>query len=141
MRSIDTPHEIDFLSVSSYGNSTQSSGRVRLLHDLSQGLDGRHVILVEDIVDTGRTLAYLLEYLKLRNATSIRVCALIDKDVPGDRLAADYVGFHIPNRFVIGYGMDLVGQYRNLPFVGAIPDELVAEIAERERHAPDVAPE
>ena len=136
MRAVRTPHEIDFLSVSSYGNSTESSGRVRLLHDLSQEVGGRHVVLVEDIVDTGRTLSYLQDYLRLRNAVSIRVCTLIDKEVPGDReVHADYVGFRIPNRFVIGYGMDLAGRYRNLPFVGAIPDELVAEIAERERSA------
>ncbi len=132
MRAIEVPHAIDFLSVSSYGESTQSSGRVRLLHDLSAALAGRHVLLVEDIVDTGRTLAYLLEYLRLREAASIRVCALIDKEIAGERrVEADFVGFTIPDRFVIGYGMDLGEKFRQLPYIAALPDALAREIAER----------
>lgn len=130
MRSISIPHEIDFLSVSSYGNSTRSSGRVRLLHDLSQEVSGRHVLLVEDIIDTGRTLTYLLEYLRLRNTASVQVCALVRKEVPAPpQFDVDLIGFTIPNRFVIGYGMDLAGHYRQLPFVAAIPDELAATLA------------
>ena len=130
MRAISIPHEIDFLSVSSYGDGTRSSGRVRLLHDLSREITGRHVLLVEDIIDTGRTLAYLLEYLQLRQPASLRVCALIHKDIAEPReVAADFTGFQIPDRFVIGYGMDLAERYRNLPFVGAIPEALVEAVA------------
>ncbi|MGD8396644.1 MAG: hypoxanthine phosphoribosyltransferase [Candidatus Eiseniibacteriota bacterium] len=129
MRAITVPHEIDFLSVSSYGDATQSSGRVRLLHDLSQEISGRHLLIVEDIIDTGRTLAYLLDYLRLRNTASIRVCALVQKEIPTRRVSADLVGFTIPNRYVIGYGMDLAGHYRHLPFIGAIPDHLAASFA------------
>lgn len=127
MRTITIPHEIDFLSVSSYGNSTRSSGRVRLLHDLSQEVSGRHVLLVEDIIDTGRTLAYLLDYLRLRDTASLQVCALVQKDIAARQTNADMVGFTIPNRFVVGYGMDLAGHYRHLPFIGAIAEETAAK--------------
>jgi hypoxanthine phosphoribosyltransferase len=121
IRSVSTPHEIDFLAVTSYGARTTSSGRVRLLHDLSAEVRGRDVLLVEDIVDTGRTLRYLLDYLELRGPATLRVCALLLKptaDPPA--VEPDIVGFHIPNRFVIGYGMDLAGQHRNLPFIAAL---------------------
>jgi hypoxanthine phosphoribosyltransferase len=130
MRSISIPHEIDFLSVSSYGNSTKSSGRVRLLHDLSQEVSGRHVLLIEDIIDTGGTLAYLLDYLRLRNTASIQVCALVQKDIPSRKVEADLIGFTIPNRYVIGYGMDLAGHYRHLPFIGMISEEQAAAFAQ-----------
>jgi hypoxanthine phosphoribosyltransferase len=131
IRAISIPHEIDFLSVSSYGSSTRSSGRVRLLHDLSQEVGGRHVLLVEDIIDTGRTLAYLLDYLRLRNTASLRVCALVEKEIPGPReVEADLVGFTIPNRFVVGYGMDLAGHHRNLRFIGAIDDDLAGALVD-----------
>jgi hypoxanthine phosphoribosyltransferase len=121
IRSVSTPHEIDFLAVTSYGARTTSSGRVRLLHDLSAEVRGRDVLLVEDIVDTGLTLRYLLDYLELRGPATLRVCALLQKptaDPPA--VEPDLVGFRIPNRFVIGYGMDLAGQYRNLPFIAAV---------------------
>jgi hypoxanthine phosphoribosyltransferase len=134
MRSITTPHEIDFLSVSSYGNRTHSSGHVRLLHDLSLEISGRHVLLVEDIVDTGGTLAYLMDYLRLRSAASLKICALVEKQVPVPRkVEADFVGFRVPNRFVIGYGMDLAGHYRHLPFIGAIAPATAAEFAGEDR--------
>ena len=121
IRSVTTPHEIDFLAVTSYGARTQSSGRVRLLHDLSSEIRGRDVLLVEDIVDTGLTLRYLRDYLALRAPASVRVCALLKK--PTEELAAmepDLIGFTIPNCFVVGYGMDLAGRYRNLPFIVAL---------------------
>jgi hypoxanthine phosphoribosyltransferase len=121
IRNVSTAHEIDFLSVSSYGSSTQSSGRVRLVHDLSSEVRGRDVLLVEDVVDTGRTLRFLLDYLRLRQPASLKVCALLVKSI--DEVPAvdpELIGFRIPNRFVIGYGMDLAGQYRYLPFVAAL---------------------
>lgn len=121
MRAVTTPHEIDFLAVSSYGARTQSSGRVRLVHDLSTEVRGRDLVLVEDIVDTGLTLRFLLDYLELRGPRSLRICALLMKeseDIPA--VEPELIGFRIPNRFVIGYGMDLAGQYRNLPYVAAL---------------------
>lgn len=121
MRAVTTPHEIDFLAVSSYGSRTQSSGRVRLLHDLSAEVRGRDILLVEDVVDTGHTLRYLLDYLELRGPASLRVCSLLLKEIEGvPAVEPELVGFRIPNRFVIGYGMDLAGQYRHLPFVAAL---------------------
>jgi len=124
MRAVTAAHEIDFLAVSSYGSGTRSSGRVRLLHDLSSEVRGRDVLLVEDVVDTGRTLRYLLDYVELRQPASLRVCALLAKSI--DLVPAvqpDLIGFQIPNRFVIGYGMDLAGQYRHLPYVAALGPE------------------
>jgi hypoxanthine phosphoribosyltransferase len=97
------------------------------LHDLSQEGSGRHVLLVEDIIDTGRTLAYLLDYLRLRNTASLQVCALVQKDIAARQIHADMVGFTIPNRFVVGYGMDLAGHFRHLPFIGAIAEETAAK--------------
>ena len=121
MRAVTTPHEIDFLAVSSYGARTQSSGRVRLVHDLSTEVRGRDVVLVEDIVDTGLTLRFLLDYLELRGPESLRICALLMKEVEDiPAVEPELIGFRIPNRFVIGYGMDLAGQYRNLPYVAAL---------------------
>ncbi len=121
MRAVTTPHEIDFLAVSSYGERTESSGRVRLVHDLSSEVKGRDVVLVEDIVDTGLTLRFLLDYLELRHPASLKVCALLMKDIDDPHaVEPEFIGFRIPNRFVIGYGMDLAGQYRNLPFVAAL---------------------
>ena len=127
IKSIDTPHAIDFMSVSSYGvGARESTGAVRILMDLEQDIDGRHVIIVEDIVDSGRTLHYIHHLLQARNPASLRVCALLNKferrevDVP-----LDYVGFDIPNKFVFGYGLDLDEKFRNLPFVGVLKDELL----------------
>jgi len=121
IRSVTTPHEIDFLAVSSYGARTQSSGRVRLLHDLSSEVRGRDVLLVEDIVDTGLTLRYLRDYLALRGPASLKVCALLKKSTEDvQAMEPDLIGFRIPNCFVVGYGMDLAGQYRNLPFIVAL---------------------
>jgi len=129
VRKITVPCEIDFMAVSSYGNSTDSSGVVRILKDLEANIEGRHVIVVEDIVDSGLTLSYLLRTLRARRPASVEVCALLTK--PARRKAdivCRYVGFEIPNRFAIGYGLDYGERYRGLPFVAALdesklPDE------------------
>jgi hypoxanthine phosphoribosyltransferase len=125
MRRISLPLRIDLMEVSSYGGtSTESSGLVRILKDLSAPIDGRDVLLVEDIIDTGLTLNYLLRYLKGKNPNSIKVCTLLDK--PARRLVEiplDYVGFEIPDAFVVGYGLDFGEVYRNLRFVGVLRPE------------------
>ncbi len=118
VRAIDAPITVDFLSVSSYGSRTESSGEVRLTKDLDQSLKNRHVILVEDIVDTGLTMQYLLRYLKGREPLSVKVAALLSK--PSRRLVEvgiDYLGFEIEDAFVYGYGLDADQIYRNLPFI------------------------
>ncbi|MFN8175513.1 MAG: hypoxanthine phosphoribosyltransferase [Solirubrobacteraceae bacterium] len=121
MRVIDVPCEVDFMAVASYGSATQSSGVVRILKDLDAPIEGRDVLIVEDIVDSGLTLQYLLRNLRARGPRSLEVCALLTK--PERRrvdLPTRYVGFEIPNRFAIGYGLDHLEQYRNLPFVAAL---------------------
>jgi hypoxanthine phosphoribosyltransferase len=121
MRAIEAPCECDFIALSSYGASTRSSGIVELTKDLSMPIDGREVLVVEDIVDTGRTLTYLLRNLETRQPASVRVCALLDKaarrEVP---VSLDYVGFTIPDEFVVGYGLDYAGLFRNLPYVAVL---------------------
>jgi len=125
MRRISLPLRIDLMEVSSYGGtSTESSGLVRILKDLSAPIEGRDVLLVEDIIDTGLTLNYLIRYLKGKNPRSIKVCSLLDK--PARRLVEipiDYVGFEIPDAFVVGYGLDFSEVYRNLRFVGVLRPE------------------
>jgi hypoxanthine phosphoribosyltransferase len=124
MRHIDVPCEVDFMAVASYGSATDSSGVVRILKDLDVALEGRHVLIVEDIIDSGLTLQYLLRSLGARNPASIEVCALLTK--PERRkveLEPRYVGFEIPNRFVVGYGLDHAERYRNLPYVAVLEDE------------------
>jgi hypoxanthine phosphoribosyltransferase len=123
MRAIDVPSEVDFMAVASYGSSTDSSGVVRILKDLDASIEGREVLIVEDIVDSGLTLSYLLRTLRAREPRSLEVCALLTK--PERRkveLPIRYVGFEIPNRFAIGYGLDHAERYRNLPYV-AVLDE------------------
>ncbi|MCU0477931.1 MAG: hypoxanthine phosphoribosyltransferase [Chloroflexi bacterium] len=126
MRSIAIPVQIDLMEVSSYGGTaTESSGLVRILKDLSSSIDGRHVLIVEDIIDTGLTLNYLMRYLRGKNPASLRICTLLDK--PARRLVEipiDYLGFEIPDRFVIGYGLDYGERYRNLRFVGVLRPEV-----------------
>lgn len=125
MRAIDLPVEIDFMAVSSYGVSTESSGVVRVLLDLEINIEDRHVLIVEDIIDTGRTLNYIVENLRSRNPASLRICALLNK--PARRqlhIPLDYVGFEIPDKFVIGYGLDYGERYRNIPFVGVLKSHL-----------------
>ena len=120
MRTMDVPSSIDLMEVSSYAG-TESTGQVRILKDLSAPIAGRHLIVVEDIIDTGLTLNYLLRYLAERKPASIKICCLLDK--PARRLAEipiHYVGFTIPDRFVIGYGLDYEERYRNLPYIGVL---------------------
>ena len=123
-RKVDLPLELDFMAVSSYGTGTESSGVVRIIKDLDINIEGRDVLIVEDIVDTGLTLSYMREILLARNPASLRICCLLDKrearktDVP-----LDYIGFAIPSRFVVGYGLDYAEIYRNLPFVGVLKPE------------------
>jgi hypoxanthine phosphoribosyltransferase len=127
MRAVELPCELDFMAVSSYGSLTDSSGVVRILKDLDAPIEGKDVLIVEDIVDSGLTLNYLLRNLRGRDPRSLEVCALLVK--PGRRkidLPIRYVGFEIPNRFVVGYGLDLDQRYRNLPYVAAIEDALVS---------------
>jgi hypoxanthine phosphoribosyltransferase len=121
MRHISVPCEVDFMAVASYGDQTESSGVVRILKDLDAPIEGRHVLIVEDIVDSGLTLQYLMRNLKARGPASIEVCALLTK--PSRRKAdvpAKYIGFEIPDRFVIGYGLDHAERHRNLPYVAAL---------------------
>jgi hypoxanthine phosphoribosyltransferase len=123
MRQLRRPCEVDFMAVSSYGSSTDSSGVVRILKDLDTSIEGRDVLIVEDIVDSGLTLSYLLRTLNARNPASLEVCALLTK--PERRkvdLPIRYVGFEIPNRFAIGYGLDYLERFRNLPFVAVLDD-------------------
>ncbi len=125
MRELTIPHSIDFMATSSYGASTESSGVVRILKDLDKPIEGRNVLIVEDIIDTGHTLDYLTRILQERAPASLRICTLLNKrerrevDIP-----VDYVGFNIPNKFVIGYGLDFGEIYRNLPFVGVLRPEI-----------------
>jgi hypoxanthine phosphoribosyltransferase len=128
MRHLTIPCEIDFMAISSYGDSTDSSGVVRILKDLDINIEGRDVLVVEDIIDSGLTLSYLMRNLEAREPASLEICALLTKperreiDVP-----VRYVGFEIPNRFVIGYGLDFAERYRNLPYVGVLDTELVPD--------------
>jgi hypoxanthine phosphoribosyltransferase len=128
MRTLTIPCEIDFMAISSYGAQTDSSGVVRILKDLDINIDDRHVLVVEDIIDSGLTLSYLMRNLEAREPATLEVCALLTKP---DRREIDvpvrYVGFEIPNRFVVGYGLDFAERYRNLPYVGVLDSELVPE--------------
>ena len=128
MRELTVPCEIDFMAISSYGAATDSSGVVRILKDLDINIRDRHVLVVEDIIDSGLTLSYLMRNLESREPASLEICALLTKperreiDVP-----VKYVGFEIPNRFVIGYGLDFAERYRNLPYVGVLHPDLMPE--------------
>ena len=125
MRAIDLPVDIDFMSISSYGSSTRSSGVVRILKDLDDSITGRHVVILEDIIDSGLTLSYLVRLLQERRPASLEICTLLDK--PSRRLIevpVKYVGFTIEDQFVVGYGLDYDQKYRNLPFVGILKPEV-----------------
>jgi hypoxanthine phosphoribosyltransferase len=128
MRNIDLPCEIDFMDISSYGTGTSSSGVVRILKDLQEDITGRHVLIVEDIIDTGLTLSYLKRSLRARKPASLEICALLSK--PSRRrveLEVRYLGFEVPDEFVVGYGLDFAGAYRNLPDICVLRPELFAK--------------
>jgi hypoxanthine phosphoribosyltransferase len=123
MRHLEVPCEVDFMAVASYGSATESSGVVRILKDLDMAIEDRHVLIVEDIVDSGLTLQYLMRSLEARGPASLEVCALLTK--PSRRaveLPARYIGFEIPDKFAVGYGLDHAERYRNLPYVAALAD-------------------
>lgn len=122
---IDIPVTFDFMAISSYGQSSQSSGVVRILKDLERDIEGKHVLIVEDIIDTGLSLKYITENMHARGPASVKICALLDK--PSRRKAAieaDYVGFAIPDAFVVGYGLDYGQKYRNLPYIGILKPQV-----------------
>ncbi len=127
-RAISTKVEIDFMAVSSYGSATKSSGVVRIIKDLDESIEGRHVLVVEDILDTGLTLKYLLKNLSSRSPASLEVCTLLSKEgkqrVP---ITCKYVGFAIPDEFVVGYGLDFAERYRNLPYIGVLKPDIYSE--------------
>ena len=124
MRSIQIPLEIDCMALSSYGNASTTSGVVRILKDLQAPIEGKHVVLVEDIVDTGLTLHYLLETLHPRHPASLRICTLLEKATKRYRvITPEYVGFEVPDRFVVGYGIDYAQQYRQLPYIALLRGE------------------
>ena len=121
---ISVPVSMDFMSISSYGNSTESSGIIKIIKDLDESITGEEVLVVEDIVDSGRTLNYLLEMLKDRKPASLRLCTLLDK--PERRVVevnVDYTGFQIPDEFVVGYGLDYAQKYRKLPYIGVVEQD------------------
>ena len=128
MRAVTIPCSIDFLSVSSYGNGTASSGEVRILKDLDCSLEGKDLLIVEDILDSGMTLSFLLKTLSARNPASIRLCTFLDK--PERRrvdIRPDYVGAEVPDKFIVGYGLDYAEKYRNLPYIGVLKPEIYSE--------------
>jgi hypoxanthine phosphoribosyltransferase len=130
-RAINIPLEIDYMAISSYGNTTQSSGVVRILKDLEGPIDQKHVLIVEDIVDSGLTLHYQMDVLRQRHPMSLRVCALLDKRRERIKVVKlDYKGFQIPNRFVVGYGLDYAQRYRNLPYIGILKPSIYQDDAE-----------
>ncbi|SHF07191.1 MULTISPECIES: hypoxanthine phosphoribosyltransferase [Caloramator] len=127
MRCIKNDVTMDFMAVSSYGLSSQTSGVVRILKDLDFDIEGKNVVIVEDIIDTGTTLKYLYEYLKKRNPKELKICCLLDK--PERRkvdIKADYIGFTIPDEFVVGYGLDYAERFRNLPYIAVVKEEVYA---------------
>ena len=118
---ISVPVTMDFMSVSSYGDGTSSSGVVKIAKDLDETIEGKDIIVIEDIIDSGRTLSYLLEILQKRNPSSMKLCTLLDKpDRRVKQVNVDYVGFDIPDEFVVGYGLDYAQKYRNLPYIGIV---------------------
>jgi hypoxanthine phosphoribosyltransferase len=129
-RAIELPLEMDFMVISSYGSATESSGVVRIVKDLEEPIEGKNVLVVEDIVDSGLTLNYLLEVLRTRNPASLRVCTLIDKTKEREKIVTpNYIGFQVADRFVVGYGLDYAQHYRNLPYIGVLkPSVYQAEL-------------
>ena len=128
MREINIPCNIDFMAVSSYGSGTKSSGVVKIIKDLDSSIEGKDLLIVEDILDSGRTLNYIKEILLARNPKSIRICTLFDKPERRDvNLYADYIGSKVPNEFIVGYGLDYTEYYRNLPYIGVLKESVYSE--------------
>ena len=127
LRAMPIHCSMDFMAVSSYGNRTKASGEVEIRKDLSNSIENRHVIIVEDIIDSGFTLTYLSRMLRARGANSLKICTLLDKPsrrAPGITLVSDYSGFNVPDAFVVGYGLDYAERYRNLPYIGVLKPEI-----------------
>lgn len=125
MRAIDIFCQIEFMAVSSYGNKSETTGAVQITQDLNMDIEGRHILIVEDILDSGLTLSYLIKYIKGRNPASVKICTLLDKpDRRRSEVKADYTGFQIPDHFVVGYGLDYAEKYRNLPYIGILKPEV-----------------
>ncbi|HWO94966.1 MAG TPA: hypoxanthine phosphoribosyltransferase [Bacillus sp. (in: firmicutes)] len=128
VKRIDTYLEMDFMDVSSYGNSTVSSGEVKIIKDLNTSVEGRDLLIMEDIIDSGLTLSYLVELFKHRKANSIKIVTLLDKPTGRKaKIEADYVGFNVPDAFVVGYGLDYQEKYRNLPYIGVLKPEVYSK--------------
>ena len=129
MREIKLPAEIDFMAVSSYGSGTKTSGTVKIIKDLDYDIAGYDVLIVEDILDSGKTLSYLIDILSARNPNSIRICTMFDKPHRREvkNIAADYAGGLVPDEFIVGYGLDYDQKYRNLPFVGILKEEVYSD--------------
>jgi hypoxanthine phosphoribosyltransferase len=129
MRAIDIPLNVEFMAISSYGAEMRTSGEVRIMKDLDVAIEGRHILVVEDIVDTGLTLSYLLANLQSRGAASVKLAALLDKYERREKdVAIDYLGFPIPDKFVVGYGLDFAERYRNLPFIAVLKNPEEAQL-------------
>ena len=125
VRACQLKSDVEFIAVSSYQNATVSSGRVKINHDLQQDITGRHLVIVEDILDSGNTLSYLIKVLQARHPASIRLATLLDKPSRRSKpITADYVGFEVPDEFVVGYGLDYAQKYRNLPYIGVLKPEV-----------------
>jgi hypoxanthine phosphoribosyltransferase len=130
-RALERPHEVDFMGISSYGAGTESSGAVRIVLDLKQDIAGRHLLIIEDIIDSGRTLDYLRRNLLARSPASLKILTLLDKPERREiQVPVDYVGFDIPNEFVVGYGLDFGEIYRNLPYIAVLQSEIFAHLLE-----------
>jgi hypoxanthine phosphoribosyltransferase len=135
LREMDLACDIDFIDVSSYGNGTESSGKITVTHDLEADVTGRDVLIVEDIVDTGLTLKFMKDELLSRGANSVKCCVLLNKTARRTtEVDVEYYGTHVGNEFVIGYGMDFAGLYRNLPYIGVIKPEVVEEFSSKHEH-------
>lgn len=132
-RAMKRPHELDFMGISSYGAGTKSSGEVRIVMDLKQPIAGRHVLIVEDIIDSGRTLAYMRRNMMARSPASLRICSLLSKPARREvEVPVEYIGFDIPDKFVVGYGLDFGELYRNLPYIAVLKPEVFAHLLEQE---------
>lgn len=125
VKELDIHLEMNFLAISSYGSGTQSTGEVRIQYDMQESIKGRHVLVIEDIIDSGRTISHLKEILEARHPLSIKVCSLLDKPSRREVEAeGDYIGFEVPNEFVVGYGLDYAGKYRNLKYIGVLKPDI-----------------